>query len=103
MLPPIAAATSAVDSMKQIPPATWFKLGIGLAAFVVAIIILRKIARMNKIVLGVIVFVVVSVVFFSWVYNRNEPKWLTPVVERIAPFFPSAGSYSQKQQSNPKP
>lgn len=103
LLPIAAAATSAVDSMKQIPPATWLKLGIGLAAFVIAIVILRKIAGMNKIVLGVIVFVVVTVVFFSWVYNRNEPRWLTPVVERIAPFFPSAGSYQQKQQTNPKP
>lgn len=103
MLLPLAAATSAVDSMKQIPPASWLKLGIGIAAFIIAIVILRKLARMNKVVLGVIVFVVVTVVFFSWVYNRNEPKWMTPIVERIAPFFPSAGSYSQKQQSNPKP
>lgn len=102
MLLPIAAA-SAVDSMKQIPPATWLKLGIGIAAFIIAIVILRKVAQMNKIVLGVIVFVVVTVVFFSWVYNRNEPKWMTPIVERIAPFFPSAGSYAQKQQTAPKP
>ncbi len=59
--------------------------------------------RMNKIVAGVIVFVVVTVVFFSWVYNRNEPKFMTPIVEKIAPFFPSAGAYSSKQQTQPKP
>jgi len=42
------------------------------------------------------------VVFFSWVYNRNEPKFLTPIVEKIAPFFPSAGAYNAKQATSPK-
>ena len=96
-------AASALETAQNIPPATWLKLGIGIAAFVIAIVILRKVAQMNKIVLGVIVFVVVSIVFFSWIYNRNEPKFLTPLIDRLAPFFPSAGSYAQKQQSNPKP
>ncbi|WP_415909291.1 hypothetical protein [Oleiharenicola sp. Vm1] len=94
-------AASALETAQNIPPATWLKLGIGIAAFIIAIVILRKVAQMNKIVLGVIVFVVVSIVFFSWIYNRNEPKWLTPVVEKIAPFFPSAGSYSNKQHKAP--
>ncbi len=50
-----------------------------------------------------IVFVVCTVVFFSWVYNRNEPPFMTPLVQRIAPFFPSAGSYQSKQATPPKP
>lgn len=91
-------ATSAMEKAQSIPAATWLKLGIGIAVFVAAVLVLRIVAKMNKIVLGVTVFVVSSVLFFSWVYKRNEPKWLTPVVEKIAPFFPSAGDYSQKQQ-----
>jgi predicted MFS family arabinose efflux permease len=90
-------ATSALEKAQSIPPATWMKLGIGIAAFIAAVVILRTVAKMNKIVLGVVVFVTVSIFFFSWVYNRNEPKWMTPIVEKIAPFFPSAGSYQQKQ------
>lgn len=91
-------ATSALDTVQKIPPATWLKLGIGIAALIVFVVILRKVAKMNKILLGVIVVVVVSVFFFSWVYNRNEPRWMTPVVEKIAPFFPSAGAYGNKQK-----
>jgi MFS superfamily sulfate permease-like transporter len=91
-------ATSALESAQNIPPATWLKLGIGIAALVVAVIVLRTVAKMNKILLGVLVFVVFSVFFFSWVYNRNEPKWMTPVIEKIAPFFPSASSYANKQR-----
>ncbi len=91
-------ATSALDSVQKIPPATWLKLGIGIAALVAAVFILQKIAKMNKILLGVGVFVVGTIFFFSWVYNRNEPRWMTPIVEKIAPFFPSADAYSQKQK-----
>jgi hypothetical protein len=96
-------ATSALETVKHLPPGTWLKIGIALASIVVAVIVFRKVAHMNKIVLGVIVFVVCTVVFFSWVYNRNEPAFLTPIVERIAPFFPTAGAYNAKQQSAPKP
>lgn len=94
----ILLATSALESAQNIPPATWLKLGIGIAAFIIAVIVLRKVAQMNKVVLGVVVLVVFSIIFFSWVYNRNEPKWLTPVIDKIAPFFPSAGHVDKVQK-----
>jgi glucan phosphoethanolaminetransferase (alkaline phosphatase superfamily) len=96
-------AASALDTVKQLPMSTWVKIAIALASIIVVVILLRKIAATNKVVLGVVVFVVCTVVFFSWVYNRNEPKFLSPIIDRIAPFFPSAGSYNAKQQSAPKP
>jgi len=96
-------AVTAIEKMKTLPPAVWLKIGIAIAALVIAVFVLRKILRMNKVIAGVIVFVVCTVVFFSWVYNRNEPKFLTPLINRIAPFFPSAGSYNAKQQTPAKP
>ncbi len=96
-------AVAAIEKMKTLPPATWLKIGIAVAAFVIAVFVFRKIMRMNKVIAGVVVFVVFTVVFFSWVYNRNEPRFLTPMIDKIAPFFPSAGSYGAKQQSGPKP
>ncbi len=96
-------AVTAMEKLKTLPPDVWLKIGIGVAAFVISILVFRRVMKMNKVIAGVIVFVVVTVVFFSWVYNRNEPKFLTPLVERIAPFFPSAGSYAAKQQTTPKP
>jgi len=95
-------AVTAVEKMKTLPPAVWLKIFIAIAGFIIAVFLFRRIMRMNKVIAGVVVFVVFTVVFFSWVYNRNEPKFLTPLVERLAPFFPSAGSYSSKQQSAPK-
>ena len=90
-------AVTALDKIKTLPPAMWLKIGIGIVALCIAVFILRKVLRMNKVIASIIVFVVCTVVFFSWVYNRNEPKFLTPLMDRLAPFFPSAGAYNAKQ------
>ncbi|MDI1319877.1 MAG: hypothetical protein PSW75_06735 [bacterium] len=96
-------AVTAVDQMKTLPPDVWLKIAIVIGGFIVAILVFRKIMKMNKVIGGIVVFVAATVIFFSWVYNRNEPKFLTPLVDRIAPFFPSAGAYNAKQQTAPKP
>jgi hypothetical protein len=95
-------AQSAVDKMKTLPPSVWLKIGIVVLAIVVSVFIFRRVVKMNKIIGSVIVFVVCTIMFFSWVYNRNEPKFLTPIVEKIAPFFPTAGAYDAKQSTTPK-
>ncbi len=96
-------AVTALEKLQTLPPDVWLKIGIVVGGFIITILVFRRVMKMNKIIAGVIIFVVVTVVFFSWVYNRNEPKFLTPLVERVAPFFPSAGSYSSKQQNAPRP
>src|SRR3954462_8781984 len=96
-------AVTALEKIQTLPPAIWAKIGIAIAAFILIIFLFRRVMKMNKIIAAIIVFVVFTVVFFNWVYNRTEPKFLTPIVDRIAPFFPSAGSYATKQQSTPKP
>jgi MFS superfamily sulfate permease-like transporter len=96
-------AVTALEKIKTLPPAIWTKIAIAIGAFVLTIFLFRRVMKMNKIIAAVIVFVVFTVVFFSWVYNRNEPPFMTPIVQRIAPFFPSAGSYQSKQATPPKP
>lgn len=96
-------AVTALDKIKTLPPEVWLKIVIAVGAFVLTIFLFRRLLKMNKIIASIIVFVVGTIVFFSWVYNRNEPKFLTPIVEKIAPFFPSAGSYATKQGTTQKP
>jgi hypothetical protein len=99
----ILFAVTAVEKLKTLPPDLWLKIGIAVVGFVAVILVSRRILKMNKVIGGVVVFVVLTVVFFSWVYNRNEPKFMTPIIEKIAPFFPSAGAYNAKQATTPKP
>jgi len=98
----ILLAVTAVEKMKTLKPEVWLKIGIVIVGFLLAVLLFRRIMRMNKIIAGVVVFVGLSVLFFSWVYNRNEPRFMTPIVEKIAPFFPSAGAYNAKQATTPK-
>lgn len=75
--------------MRSIPPDLGWKLLAGVAALVLAVTIIRKVAQMNRLLLGVAVFIGVSAVGLNWVYERNEPSWATPVVRLLAAFLPS--------------
>ena len=97
----LAAATTTADKLKDIPTDFWLKLLLAMAAFVVAIIFLRKVAKMNKVVLTIVVVILLTTVGFNWVFERNEPKWATPAVTWLGGFFPNKGSYTAKQQTTP--
>lgn len=86
-----AAEPTALDRLQQIPVGFWLRLGLGLLALVAVVLVLRKVAKVNKFVLGVVLFIVLTIVGFNWIYERNEPAWATPVVQWLAGFFPSKG------------
>jgi hypothetical protein len=95
-------AVSTLEKLKKVPGDVWLKLGAGVLILVVTIIILRKLAKVNKFVLFFIIVLTGTILGFNWIYERNEPKFLTPLVEKVAPFFPSKGAYTDKQQKDPK-
>ena len=90
-------AATAIEKMHAVPSKVWMNIGLAVLIFVAAIFIIRRAAEMNKVLLSVIIFVVLTVVSFNWVYSRNEPKFLTPVIDKIAPFFPSGVSPKPKK------
>jgi len=95
------AATTTLDKLKAIPPAFWLKVGIAVLAVILITVVLRKLMSVNSFILGAVVFIAMGGLFLNWLYYRTEPKFLSPVMDRIAPFFPSAGAYEVKQQQSP--
>lgn len=87
----VTGAPTVVDRLKQIPFDFWWKMAIGVAALVAVVVILRKVAKMNKVLLAVGVFLVVTIVGFNWIYERSEPAWATPAVQFLAGFLPTKG------------
>jgi len=83
--------STALQRLGQVPTDFWIKMAIGVAAIVAMVLVFRKIAQMNKVILAVVAGLVVSVLGFSWIYERNEPHWATPAVSFLADFFPSKG------------
>lgn len=86
-------AASTVEKLHRIPRQNLINLGLALLVLVVVIALIRVAARMNKFVLFAIITVTVLVVGITWVYERNEPKFLTPLIDTIAPFFPARSHY----------
>jgi len=97
----LAATVTTLEKLKQVPPAFWWKVGAAMLAIIVVVLVLQRVAQMNKVVLAVIVLVVFSVVGVNWIYERNEPAFMTPFINKIAPFLPSKGSYNAKQATTP--
>ncbi|MBC7367846.1 MAG: hypothetical protein H7343_13720 [Undibacterium sp.] len=95
-------AVTAAEKLQKIPTAFWINVGIAVLIIVGVVIVLRKLAGTNKVVLAVVSALIISVVGFNWVYERNEPKFLTPFVDKLAGFFPTKAGYNAKQQTAPK-
>ena len=77
------------EKLRNIPPQNLLYLGMGLLTLLVAIFMLKRVAKMNRIIVVIIGGTILIIVTMTWVYQRNEPKFLTPVIDKIAPFFPS--------------
>src|SRR5687768_2354966 len=87
-----AASKNTADRLRDIPPESWVKIGIGVLILIGVVIALRKLAKVNKIVLTIVVLLVCSIVGFNWIYERNEPTWATPAVNWLANYFPTKGA-----------
>ena len=85
------STASTLDKLRAIPGEFWLRLGIAVVALILLVLFLRKVAKMNPVVLTAVTFIVVTIVGFNWIYERNEPAWATPAVGFMAGFFPSKG------------
>lgn len=95
-------AAGALSRLKDIPTDVWKFAAIGVAIIAALVIILRKLQGANKIWLTIIGVATFAIVGFQWIYNRNEPKFLSPVISKIAPFFPSKVNYNEVQKRDTK-
>ncbi len=96
-----AASVSSADKLRAIPAEFWLKLFLVIVALAAFVVFLRKIAQMNKAVAGVVALLIATFVGFNWIYERNEPRWATPVVGWLGGFFPSKGAYQVRQDAPP--
>ena len=103
LFPPMCMfALTAMEKLHAVPPSFWIKVGLVVLAIITIVIVLRGVAGTNKVVLGMVAFMVFTIVGVNWIYERNEPKFMTTVIDKVAPFFPSKGAYANKQGLKPK-
>jgi hypothetical protein len=91
-------AATTLEKLQAVPTKVWVNVGLFILIFIAVIILIKKAAEMNKVVLTAIIFVILTSVGFNWVYARNEPAFMTPIIEPLAKFFPSAGKQVEKEK-----
>jgi hypothetical protein len=96
-------ALSAFEKAGKVPSSFWLKVVLVFAGIFLFVAIMRKLLEVNKFIFIAVGLVAVAVLGFNWIYERNEPEFLTPVIDRIAPFFPTKGAYQVRQASDPTP
>jgi drug/metabolite transporter (DMT)-like permease len=84
-----AAQASNLDKLRHVPRQTWLNIGLFLICIVAIARVWRTLRSWNDYAPYLVSGVVASGIFFYWVYSRTEPAFLTPIVERLTPFFPS--------------
>ncbi len=82
---------STLAKLQAIPGDFWLRLALAVVALVLLVVFLRKVAKLNKVVLTAVTLIAVTVVGFNWIYERTEPEWARPVVGFLAGFFPTKG------------
>ena len=97
---PFQLAISAIVEVRTLPPGFWGRLcTLCLAGGVLVLIVnlCRAVVRTKKIVLAIVVFGSCSSLLFSWVHNRNEPRVLTPFIDRVSLILSTRPHYTAKQ------
>lgn len=90
-----AAPPSAWDQLRAVPKQTWINLAICVVALVAVVKLWKVLRSINEFVPYIAAALASFLILFYWVYERTEPKFLTPVVEKLVHFFPSKSKQQQ--------
>jgi lipid-A-disaccharide synthase-like uncharacterized protein len=90
-------AMTTLEKLQAVPARFWINVLLGSSTFFVLLIVIRHAARMNKLLLGLLIVLLLTGVAFQWIFERNEPRFLSPYIDKIAPWFPSKIDYQQRQ------
>ncbi len=80
---------AAAEKLAATPWLVWVKFACVILGFVLAVILIRKIFAMSRLIVGAVVAVTCGIVVLNWAYHRNEPALFTPFMDAIAPLIPT--------------
>jgi MFS superfamily sulfate permease-like transporter len=92
----VAAQLSTWEKLKAVPKDTWLNLGIVVLAVVIIVKAWRALKRLNDFAPYIAAAIAGSMILFFWVYERTEPRFLTPVIEPLTHFLPTKSASQEK-------
>lgn len=97
-------AISTVLEIRTLPAGLWGRLCmlcLAGGALILAVNLCRAVARINRVVLAIVVLTGCSSLLFSWVHNRNEPRVLTALLDQVSLLFPAGRNDAPKPAAHP--
>ncbi len=89
----LAVSTSGMVKIQRIPSQVWINLGVCLLAVVLVVRLWRGLKKLNDFAPWFVLALSASTIMSYWTYERTEPQFLTPVVERLTLFLPTKAKH----------
>jgi len=80
------------QSLQPLAHQSWFPYAVGFVGLLFAYSVFMTLKSLPKLVMYPIIAASCAIVFMNWIFNRNEPAVLTPVVDMVAQFLPNKES-----------
>jgi hypothetical protein len=77
------------ESLQPLYNQPWFPYALGVIGAIFAYSVFRTLSKLPRLVIYPIVGATCVIICMNWVYYRNEPEMLTPIVDAIAPWLPT--------------
>lgn len=84
--------------MKGISKQMWINLLICVVAVVIVIKVWKGLKKINDFLPYIAAVIAAFVIFFYWIYERSEPRFLTPLIDKVAPFFPNKTTFEPSRR-----
>ncbi len=81
-----------LQSLQPLYSQAWFPYAMGVIGLVFAYSVFKSLKSLPKLVMYPIIMATCVIVFMNWIYNRNEPELLSPIVDLLAPWLPARDS-----------
>ena len=84
--------------MKGISKQMWINLLICVVAVVIVVKVWKGLKKINDFLPYIAAVIAAFVIFFYWIYERSEPRFLTPLIDKVAPFFPNKTTFEPSRR-----
>jgi len=78
------------DNLWFMPADFWLKIFAVIIVLFILSVVFKRIIQLSQVVFVVALLAVAGVILVKWVRDRDEPPFMTPVVNFVATFFPAS-------------
>ncbi|MCB1106307.1 MAG: hypothetical protein H7A44_04600 [Opitutaceae bacterium] len=84
---------AAFEKLRQIPLQFWINLGLCALALIMVIRFWRALREINSFMPWLATMIAAAMILSYWTYNRNEPRFLTPFVDKLTLVLPTKAKH----------